>query len=190
MCALVPCSGTHTLPEAYIDDSRTSSSSNINELSQSADVRIDPIQQSNFDNKNVYNQAETGLRAKRLLESNDDSNTGNSFSTRRESVDFDTGNSNNNNRVGQRSQFTNRGGINSPTPQLNNLFPRLFSAVPVIPALLDSITRTFNTNGPRTGRQSNSRRNIRNAKPPVVYTQLGGVEGHYMGTMKGRKISG
>jgi len=86
--------------------------------------------------------------------------------------------------VGQRSERVR-------PPQLNNIFPRLFSAVPAIPALLGSFMRNINANSPsntRTGRQLSGSRNSRNTRPPIVYTQYGGIEGYYMGTMKGRKI--
>lgn len=77
----------------------------------------------------------------------------------------------------------------------------LFSAIPVIPVLLNNFDNLMKSAargggedeiGTRTGRQSSSRGGRRLAPPldpPTASTELGEVEGYFMGTMKGRRIA-
>lgn len=93
------------------------------------------------------------------------------------------------------------GGSPGQSRGLNSVLPNIFSAVPVIPVLFNnlnglvrSMTNTIESSvGGRGGDGIGDRSGRSGAgfEPPlpIVSTQYGDLEGYFMGTMKGRRIS-
>jgi hypothetical protein len=178
-------------------------------ISPSQEERLDPV----FLTENGYNDEENKLRRKRLEEDSTSVTTIDPLLAsirkneyRGERNEFNLRNDKRNTPRTGRNLLGRQNNLLS-----NPLFSRnpLFSAIPAIPVLLGTFMRSMSSNNNNAasilssvtsaigGRPVRSNElsnqiplNIRtDIEPPVVETKLGWLEGSYMGTMKGRRIS-